>query len=232
MAALFEPFVLKDERLRNRIVVSPMCQYSAREGVLSDWHLAHYTSLARGGAALVMIEATAVSPEGRITPACAGLWSDEHIPGVAAIARAVRAAGAAPGIQLAHAGRKASANPPWEGDDHIAEGDPRGWPTISASAMAPGGKLCKVPRQMSPEEIERVTGDFARAATRALAAGFDWLELHFAHGYLATNFFSPYINTRSSHRGRPLQLEWAAAVAPRLEIPPPEYHAAERLSDM
>jgi 2,4-dienoyl-CoA reductase-like NADH-dependent reductase (Old Yellow Enzyme family) len=131
MSALFTPFSLKDVTLRNRIAVPPMCQYSAEDGFVTDWHLAHYTSLARGGAGLVIVEATAVSPEGRITPGCLGLWSDAHIEGLARIAAAIKAAGAVPGIQIGHAGRKANANRPWEGDDHLAADDPRWWETIS-----------------------------------------------------------------------------------------------------
>ncbi|MDC6133451.1 NADH:flavin oxidoreductase/NADH oxidase, partial [Burkholderia gladioli] len=126
MTALFTPFRLKDVELRNRIAVPPMCQYSAIDGFVNDWHLAHYTSLARGGAGLVIVEATAVSPEGRITPGCTGLWDDAQITGLARIAAAIKAAGAVPGIQIAHAGRKASANRPWEGDDHIANDAPGG----------------------------------------------------------------------------------------------------------
>ena len=120
MSALFTPFKLKDVTLRNRIAIPPMCQYSAVDGFVNDWHLSHYASLARGGAGLVIVEATGVSPEGRITPGCTGLWDDAHIEGMKNIASAIKAAGAVPGIQIAHAGRKASANRPWEGDDHIA----------------------------------------------------------------------------------------------------------------
>jgi len=201
MSALFSRFKLKDIELRNRIAVPPMCQYSAVDGLTNDWHLAHYTALARGGAGLVIVEATGVSPEGRITPACLGLWSDEHIAGLAQIAAAIKKAGAVPGIQIGHAGRKASANRPWEGDDHMAAGDPRGWPTISPSPIAFGGELDKVPQEMSVADIQRVTADFAAAATRARAAGFEWLELHFAHGYLAQSFFSVHANQRSDHYG-------------------------------
>ncbi len=201
MSALFTPFKLKDIELRNRIAVPPMCQYSAIDGLTNDWHLAHYTSLARGGAGLVIVEATAVSPEGRISPGCLGLWSDEQAEGLAQVARAIKKAGAVPGIQIAHAGRKASANRPWEGDDHIAENDPRGWETISPSPIAFGGGLPKTPREMSIVDIKRVCADFAAAAERARAAGFEWLELHFAHGYLAQSFFSVHANQRTDEYG-------------------------------
>lgn len=218
MSALFSRFKLKDIELRNRIAVPPMCQYSAVDGLTNDWHLAHYTSLARGGAGLVIVEATGVSSEGRITPACLGLWSDEHIAGLAQIAAAIKKAGAVPGIQIGHAGRKASANRPWEGDDHMAAGDARGWQTISPSPIAFGGELDRVPQEMSLADIQRVTADFAAAAVRARAAGFEWLELHFAHGYLAQSFFSVHANQRTDQYGGNLEnrsrflLETLAAV--------------------
>jgi 2,4-dienoyl-CoA reductase-like NADH-dependent reductase (Old Yellow Enzyme family) len=201
MSALFTPFTLKDIELRNRIAVPPMCQYMATEGFSNDWHLTHYSSIARGGAGLVIVEATAVSPEGRITPACLGLWSDDHIDGLAQIASAIKKAGGVPGIQIAHAGRKASANRPWEGDDHIAATDARGWETLSPSPTAFGGELNKIPREMSVIDIKRLGADFAAAAGRARAAGFEWLELHFAHGYLAQSFFSEHANQRTDEYG-------------------------------
>jgi 2,4-dienoyl-CoA reductase-like NADH-dependent reductase (Old Yellow Enzyme family) len=201
MSALFTPFQLKDVTLRNRIAVPPMCQYSAVDGMTNDWHQTHYSSIARGGAGLVIVEATAVSPEGRITPDCAGLWNDAQAEGMARIAASIKAAGAVPGIQIAHAGRKASANNPWEGDDHIAEGDPRGWQTIAPSALAYGGELPRVPRAMSLDDIARVQSDFVAAARRARDAGFQWLELHFAHGYLAQTFFSAHSNQRDDKYG-------------------------------
>ncbi|WP_281686488.1 NADH:flavin oxidoreductase/NADH oxidase [Pseudomonas citronellolis] len=205
MAALFSSFRLKDTELRNRIAVAPMCQYSAVDGFTNDWHQAHYRSLARGGAGLVVVEATAVSPEGRITPACTGIWSDEHIGGLAAIAAGIRNAGAVPGIQIGHAGRKASANTPWTGDDHIQEEDPRGWLPISPSAIAYGAELPRTPLEMSEIEIVRVRSQFAEAARRAYEAGFEWLELHFAHGYLGQSFFSRHSNQRSDRYGGSLE---------------------------
>ncbi|EPY03030.1 NADH:flavin oxidoreductase/NADH oxidase [Magnetospirillum fulvum] len=201
MAALFDPFVLKDITLRNRIAVSPMCQYSAQNGVVNDWHHVHLATLARGGSALVIAEATAVSPEGRITPACAGLWNDSQAEAFAPIVRAIKAAGAVPGIQIGHAGRKASANLPWEGDDHIAVGDPRGWETVSPSPIAFGANLPRVPRALTIAEIARVRQDFVDAARRAASAGFEWLVLHFAHGYLAQSFLSDYSNQRDDEYG-------------------------------
>lgn len=201
MSALFSPFHLKDVTLRNRIAVPPMCQYSAVDGLTNDWHLAHYTSLGRGGAGLVIVEATAVAPEGRITPACLGLWNDEQAAGLARIAAAIKAGGAVPGIQIAHAGRKASARRPWEGDDHIPADDPSGWPPIGPSAIPFGAHLPRRPEAMSRDDIGRVRQDFAAAARRAREAGFEWLELHFAHGYLAQSFFSVHANQRSDEYG-------------------------------
>jgi 2,4-dienoyl-CoA reductase-like NADH-dependent reductase (Old Yellow Enzyme family) len=201
MSALFAPFSLKDITSRNRIAVSPMCQYSANDGVINDWHHAHLTGLARGGAGLVIAEATAVSPEGRITPGCAGIWRDEQVEPWKKAVVAIKAAGAVPGIQIAHAGRKASANRPWEGDDHIASRDSRGWETLSPSAIAYGANLSRVPNAMTLGDIARIKADFASAAKRALDAGFEWLELHFAHGYLAQSFFSTWSNDRTDGYG-------------------------------
>ncbi|KAF1067884.1 MAG: NADPH dehydrogenase [Pseudomonas citronellolis] len=201
MSALFTPFTLKDVTLRNRVAVPPMCQYSAIDGQVSDWHAAHYAGMARGGAGLVIVEATAVSPEGRITPGCTGLWNDAQAEGMARVASAIRAAGAVPGIQIGHAGREASANRPWEGDDHIAAGDPRGWQPIAPSALAFGGGLPRVPSAMSLDDIARVRADFVAAARRARDAGFQWLELHFAHGYLAQSFFNAQANQRNDAYG-------------------------------
>ncbi|MFJ5377433.1 NADH:flavin oxidoreductase/NADH oxidase [Pectobacterium sp. CHL-2024] len=201
MSALFQPFKLKDITLRNRIAVPPMCTYSANDGLINEWHQVHYASLARGGAGLVIVEATAVSPEGRISPHCTGIWNDEQAQAFAKVAKSIKDAGSVPGIQIAHAGRKASANIPWEGDDHIPESDARGWQTIAASAEAFGANLPKQPQEMTLEDIARVRDDFVAAARRALDAGFEWLELHFAHGYLAQSFFSVHSNKRNDQYG-------------------------------
>jgi 2,4-dienoyl-CoA reductase-like NADH-dependent reductase (Old Yellow Enzyme family) len=200
MTALFKPYTLKGVTLRNRIAVPPMCQYSAVDGLVNDWHEAHYTSIARGGPGLVIVEATAVAPEGRISPGCLGLWNDEQAAGLKRVAAAIKAGGAVPGIQIAHAGRKASANKPWEGDDHIPS-DAGGWDIIGPSAVAFGKHLPKVPQAMSKEDIARVTQNFVDAAIRARDAGFEWLELHFAHGYLAQSFFSVEANQRDDEYG-------------------------------
>ncbi|MGI0153203.1 NADH:flavin oxidoreductase/NADH oxidase [Pseudidiomarina sp. WS423] len=201
MSALFQPFQLKDVTLRNRIAVPPMCQYMAEQGVPNDWHLNHYAGLARGGAGLIIVEATAVSPEGRITPNCTGLWNDEQAQAFVPIVEAIQAAGAVPGIQLGHAGRKASANRPWDGDDHIAEADAKGWQTLSPSAIPFGANLPRTPMAMTLEDIQRVQHDFVAAAERARDIGFQWLELHFAHGYLGQSFLSPHANQRDDNYG-------------------------------
>ncbi|MGV6395241.1 NADH:flavin oxidoreductase/NADH oxidase [Pseudomonas caspiana] len=201
MSALFQPYSLKDITLRNRIAVPPMCQYSAVDGLINDWHKVHLAAIARGGAGLVIVEATAVSPEGRITPGCTGIWNDELAQAFVPVVKAIKDAGSVPGIQLAHAGRKASANRPWEGDDHIAADDSRGWQTIAPSSIAFGANLPKVPEAMTLDDIARVRDDFVAAARRARDAGFEWLELHFAHGYLAQTFFSEHSNKRNDAYG-------------------------------
>jgi 2,4-dienoyl-CoA reductase-like NADH-dependent reductase (Old Yellow Enzyme family) len=200
MARLFDEFPIKDVVLRNRVAVAPMCQYSSDNGFPNEWHFVHLGSRAVGGAGLVVVEATAVSPEGRISPADSGLYLDDHVSSFARIAAFLRQQGACPGIQLAHAGRKASAHKPWEGDDHIAT-DQGGWETIAPSAVAFGANLPKVPREMTEQDIVRVQEAFVAAARRAVAAGFQWLELHFAHGYLAHEFYSPLANRRTDRYG-------------------------------
>ncbi len=200
MAHLFDEFRLKDIALKNRIAVSPMCQYSAEDGVPNEWHSVHLGARAVGGAGLVIAEATAVAPEGRITPGCTGIWNDTQAEAFAPIAAFIKRY-AVPGIQIAHAGRKASANRPWEGDDHMKADDARAWQPIGPSAVAFGANLPRVPTEMTKDDIARVKGDFAAAAKRSLAAGFEWLELHFAHGYLGQSFFSPIANKRDDDYG-------------------------------
>ena len=200
MPHLFEPLTIKSVTLRNRIGVSPMCQYSSEDGLANDWHLVHLGSRALGGAALVIAEATGVSPEGRITPGDAGIWADKHIEPLARINRFVKQHGAVPGIQIAHAGRKASAAVPWAGGAHLAD-SAGGWTPVAPSAVAFGGELTKVPHALTVAEIGRVQADFVAAAKRALAAGYTWLELHSAHGYLSHEFLSPLTNQRTDHYG-------------------------------
>ena len=197
---LFSPLTVRSVTLRNRIGVSPMCQYSAVDGLANDWHYVHLGSRAVGGAGIVIVEATAVSPEGRITPGCLGLWSEKHIGPLARIAEFVKAQGAVAAIQIAHAGRKGSADLPWRGGAHLAAAQ-GGWPTIAPSAVPFGGNLPQVPHAMTEADIARVQNDFVAAAKRALTAGFQWLELHAAHGYLFNEFLSPLANHRTDKYG-------------------------------
>jgi 2,4-dienoyl-CoA reductase-like NADH-dependent reductase (Old Yellow Enzyme family) len=177
-----------------------MCQYSAVDGLANDWHFVHLGSRAVGGAGLVIVEATAVEPEGRITPGCLGLWSERHIEPLARVTRFVKSHGAVPGIQIAHAGRKASAARPWEGGGQLPEAE-GGWQTIAPSAIPFGGELPKVPRAMTEADLARVQNNFVATARRALTAGFEWLELHAAHGYLFNEFLSPLTNHRADQYG-------------------------------
>jgi 2,4-dienoyl-CoA reductase-like NADH-dependent reductase (Old Yellow Enzyme family) len=196
---LFDSFTLRSITLSNRIGVSPMCEYSSQDGFANDWHLVHLGSRAVGGAALVMTEASAVEERGRITPSDLGLWKDAHIEMLARIVRFIEAHGAVPGMQLAHAGRKASCASPWEGGRGLQPNE-GGWEPIAPSAVAfsPDSIL---PRAMTEAEIREVQENFVAATRRALAAGFRWLELHFAHGYLAHTFLSPLSNTRQDRYG-------------------------------
>jgi len=204
MPHLFDRFKIKDVELKNRVAVSPMCQYSAIDGVPNDWHLVHLGARAAGGAGLVLAEATAVSPEGRITHGDAGIWNETQMESWARIAAFARQF-AAFGIQIGHAGRKGSAHRPWEGDDHIADGDPAAWTTVAPSAIAFGGDLPKVPHELTKSEILAIQDDFVAAARRVRDAGCDWLELHFAHGYLAHSFLSPIANKRTDEYGGSLE---------------------------
>jgi 2,4-dienoyl-CoA reductase-like NADH-dependent reductase (Old Yellow Enzyme family) len=197
---LFQPLTLRSVALRNRVGVSPMCQYSSEDGVATDWHFVHLGSRAVGGAGLVIAEATAVSPEGRISPGDAGIWAEKHIEPIARINRFLKQHGAVPGIQIAHAGRKASASRPWEGNAHLPEAE-GGWSTIAPSAIAFGGTLNKVPRAMTESDLAKVQNDFFAATKRAVTTGAEWLELHFAHGYLAHEFLSPLSNQRTDRYG-------------------------------
>jgi 2,4-dienoyl-CoA reductase-like NADH-dependent reductase (Old Yellow Enzyme family) len=197
---LFSPLPIRSVTLRNRIGVSPMCQYSATDGFANDWHYVHLGARAVGGAGLVIVEATGVAPEGRITPGCLGLWSDLQIEPLARIAQFIKEQGAVAGIQIAHAGRKASADLPWRGGAHLS-GVQGGWETIAPSALPFGGDLPKVPRAMTGADILRVQNDFVATAKRALTAGFEWLELHAAHGYLFNEFLSPLSNQRADQYG-------------------------------
>lgn len=203
MTKLFSTLKLRKIEFKNRIFVSPMCQYSSENGLPNDWHLVHLGARAVGGAALVIVEATAVSPEGRISPGDSGIWSDEHGEAFKRITAFIAAQGALPGIQLAHAGRKASTDAPWRGGGPLPETE-NGWQPIAPSAIA-FDRLSTVPREMTAEDIQRVTSQFVAAATRSLAAGFKVVELHMAHGYLLHEFLSPLSNHRKDQWGGPLQ---------------------------
>ena len=222
-SALFSPIKLADLELANRIVVSPMCQYSADDGVASDWHITHLGMLANSGAALVVVEATGIERRGRITHGCLGLYSDDCEAALARVVAHCRRYGTAKfGIQLAHAGRKASARRPWEGGQPLAPGEDA-WQTIAPSAVAFGPDW-PAPREMTAADMERVRDGFVDAAKRAIRAGIDTIELHAAHGYLLHSFLSPISNTRSDGYGGSLAarmrypLEVARAV--RAVMPP------------
>ena len=199
MPHLFDTFALRDVTLANRIVVSPMCQYSSSDGFATDWHVVHLGSRAVGGAALVFTEATAVTADGRISPEDLGIWSDAHVERVAPIARVVRTQGCAAGMQIAHAGRKGSTFAPWKGQGAVRVGA-GGWQPIGPSADAFSDGY-PIPRALSTTEIPEVARAFADAARRVLAAGFNVLEIHAAHGYLLHEFFSPLTNDRIDEYG-------------------------------
>lgn len=199
MSRLFSPFRLRELECRNRIFMSPMCQYSAEDGYANHWHLVHYGSRASGGAGLIIVEATAVSPEGRISPADLGLWDDHHIDALKPITDFIKTQGAVPAIQLAHAGRKACTDRPWLGGKPIplAAG---GWQPLAPSALSFTTAHTE-PRSMNIADIDSVVTAFSKAAQRARQAGFDVVEIHMAHGYLLHEFLSPLSNQRQDDYG-------------------------------
>lgn len=203
MSKLFERLKLREIEFRNRIWVSPMCQYSSDDGMPNDWHLVHLGSRAVSGAGLVMTEATAVSPEGRISPQDAGIWSDAHAESYEKITAFVKSQGAIAGIQLAHAGRKASTFAPWIGDGKVDE-DAGGWETVAPSAIA-FAENYPMPRKMTESDLEKVLNDFVEAAKRSVRAGFKTIEIHAAHGYLLHEFLSPPSNRRTDEYGGSLE---------------------------
>lgn len=202
-ASLVSPLTIRSVELRNRIVVSPMCQYSATDGFTNDWHLVHLGSRAAGGAGLVFVEATAVTADGRITPGDTGIWKDEQIDGLQRIAKFVNDMGAASGIQLAHAGRKASCDLPWKGGARL-QADQGGWTTVAPSAI-PFNEKDPAPKQLTKDEIASHIESFRVAAKRAVAAGFRIIEIHSAHGYLLHEFLSPLANKREDEYGGSLE---------------------------
>ncbi|MRX39072.1 oxidoreductase [Flavobacterium sp. LC2016-23] len=197
---LFSPLTIKKITLKNRIVISPMCQYSAIDGFANDWHLVHLGSRASGGAALIIQEATAVSPEARISPSDLGIWKDEHLQKLKQINEFIVSQNSIPGIQLAHAGRKASVSAPWEGNKKLdfAQG---GWQTVSASAIPYHDDEPFLPEAMDSNGIRKVVSDFKAATKRAVEAGYKVVEIHGAHGYLLHQFLSPLTNVRTDEYG-------------------------------
>ena len=200
---LLSPLTIRSVTLPNRIAMSPMCQYCAQDGLADDWHLVHLGSRASSGTGLIMVEATAVSPEGRITPGDLGIWDDKHIEPLARIARFVESQGAVPAIQIAHAGRKASCDVPWNGGQPLATGH-GAWPVLGPSAI-PFSETSPVPVVADDQSIELVIRQFAQATERALKAGFRIIEIHAAHGYLLHSFLSPLSNHRTDNYGGSLE---------------------------
>src|ERR1700752_262201 len=202
-SGLFAPLTIRGVNFRNRIAVSPMCEYSCQDGFANDWHLVHLGSRAVGGAALVLTEAAAVEARGRITPADLGIWKDEHIDKLAQITAFIKQQGAITGMQIAHAGRKASCRVPWEGGAAIPAAD-GGWQTVAPSAL-PFRNTDPVPKELSVAEIHEFVEKFGAAARRALTAGFEVIEIHAAHGYLLHEFYSPLSNHRTDAYGGSLE---------------------------
>jgi 2,4-dienoyl-CoA reductase-like NADH-dependent reductase (Old Yellow Enzyme family) len=209
MSALFSPLRLRDITFKNRVFVSPMCQYSSEDGLPTDWHLVHLGSRAVGGAAMTMVEATAVSPEGRISPWDSGIWSDVHAAVFQRLVRFVKDHGSVPAIQLAHAGRKASTDRPWKGGKAVPP-QHGGWQPIAPTAE-PFADGYPVPREMTRADIDAVVTQFRDAARRSLDAGFEVAEIHMAHGYLMHEFLSPLTNKRTD--------EYGGSLANRMRLP-------------
>ncbi|MFI4954626.1 MAG: oxidoreductase, partial [Gammaproteobacteria bacterium] len=224
MSTLFSKFTLRDLTFKNRIFVSPMCQYSSDNGLPTDWHFVHLGSRAVGGAALVMVEATAVSPIGRISPTDSGIWSSEHAYAFERITRFISEQGAIPGIQLAHAGRKGSTLPPWEGGGPVQELEQQ-WTAWAPSAI-PFDPEWPTPKAMTHADIETVMHEFTLATERSLNAGFQVVEIHMAHGYLLHEFLSPLANHRTDEFGGSLEnrMRFPLQIAKRVrEIWPEEW---------
>ncbi|HUH18456.1 NADPH dehydrogenase NamA [Albibacterium sp.] len=231
MSILFSPLSIGEITFKNRIVVSPMCQYSSQDGFANDWHLVHLGSRAVGGAALVITEATSVTPEGRISPEDLGIWKDEHITGLKKITDFIHQQGSVAGIQLSHAGRKASCSSPWNGRTQLSleEG---GWQTLAPSAIA-FQETDRIPTVLDTEGIKKIIDSFQAAAKRALNAGFKLIEIHAAHGYLINEFLSPLSNKREDEYGGSFEnrirllLEVIKAIR---EVWPPSYPLFVRIS--
>lgn len=222
MTSLFTPLSLRSVTFKNRIVLSPMCQYAAEDGRVSDWHLEHHARFALGGVGGALVESTGILPEGRITPDCLGIWDDAHIEGLSQITALYKRHGTTIGIQIGHAGRKASSTPPWAGGWALPAGDPRAWQTSAPSAIA-YHEDWPVPHALEIDEIAAIVEAFAAATRRAVAAGFDFVEIHGAHGYLIHSFVSPVSNHRTdAYGGTPenrMRLAVEVATAVRAAIP-------------
>ncbi len=205
MPHLFSPYTLKDVTLRNRIAMSPMTMYRSRDGLMNDFHLMLLGSRAAGGFGLVFAEQLAILPEGRTSTGCGGLWDDAQIEGLSRVTRLVKDMGAVPAIQLGHTGRKGSEVKPWEGGQQLPPEHPQGWQVVGPSAIPYGGKYRHPVHALTREEIRAIHRAYADAARRAVDAGFEWLELHFAHGYLGASFLSPLANQRTDEYGGSLE---------------------------
>ena len=208
MTNLFSPLQIKDVTFKNRIGMSPMCQYSSDDGVASDWHMVHLGSRAVGGIGLIMAECTAVSQTGRISQGCAGLWGEKHAAALEPIVAFQKSFGAVTGIQISHSGRKGSAATALNGGNHLDADDPHGWETVAPTSDAfdpDGTRLWKAPRALSVAEISEIQDQFVHSATLARDVGYDLLEVHCAHGYLLHSFLTPLVNTRSDEYGGDLK---------------------------
>jgi len=220
-STLFSPITIRNTTFNNRVALSPLCMYSAIDGVAQAFHFSHLSTFARGGAGLVFAEATAVTPEGRITPRCLGIWNQQQADALAPIAQFISEAGSVPGIQLAHAGRKASTFPPYDGGKPLPKDHPEAWPVVGPTTT-PVADGFAIPTELSIEQIQLVVQQFSDAAERAMRAGFKVIELHGAHGYLIHSFLSPLTNTRGDDYGGSIEnrmrlaLEVATAVRNRI----------------
>lgn len=210
MSKLFSSIKIRKIELKNRIVVSPMCQYSSKDGLPNEWHFVHLGSRAVGGAGLIFTEATAISPEGRISPDDAGIWNDEQMNAYKKITSFIKSQKSIPGIQLAHAGRKASTHSPWKGKGRVKIED-GGWQTIAPSSI-PFAENFPFPKEMDEKDIKLIIGQFRDAAKRSIESGFEVIELHFAHGYLVHEFYSPMSNKRNDQYGVTLESRCRLAI--------------------
>ncbi|MCX6170348.1 MAG: NADH:flavin oxidoreductase/NADH oxidase [Ignavibacteriales bacterium] len=199
MSKLFSPLKIREIEFKNRIFVSPMCQYSSEDGTPNDWHFVHLGSRAVGGAALVVVEATAVSPEGRISPEDSGIWSEKHVEGFKKITDFIKEQNSVPGIQIAHAGRKASTYSPWNGNGEVTKKN-GGWQTLGPSEIPYADDYPK-PKKLGKDEIQKIIMQFKNGAERSIRAGFQIIEIHMAHGYLVHEFLSPLSNNRTDEYG-------------------------------